>query len=150
MTGVRKGLANCQEDTAPEAKRLPLPAPVMLSILELAEGLFPFVQWDIRDPKLMLLRAAVASITSYLFFNREECNACALSSDLMVDDKHITLLLRKQKGRKNVHEGNMRVRQVPCDRVPRMAAMLAAFITKARAKGPRTRRWALSHAEDQE
>ena len=43
VTGVRKGLANCQEDTAPQAKRLPLQAPVMLSILELAEGLFPSI-----------------------------------------------------------------------------------------------------------
>ncbi len=122
----------------------------MLSILELSEGLLPFVHWDIRDPKLLLMRATVASIAAYLFFNRGECSACALSSDLIVDDKHITLILRKEKGRKNVHEGIMRARQVPCDRVPRMAAMLAAFITRARAVGQRTRRWALSQAEDKE
>jgi hypothetical protein len=122
----------------------------MLNILELAEILLPSVHWDVRDPKLLLLRAAVASIASYLFFNRGECSACALSSDLIVDDKHITLLLRKEKGRKNVHEGNMRVRQVPCDRVPRIAAMLATFLTRARSMGQRTRRWALSHAEDKE
>ncbi len=39
-----EGLANCQLDTAPQVKRLPLPAPVMLSILELAEHLLPIVR----------------------------------------------------------------------------------------------------------
>ncbi len=37
VTGVRKGLSNCQEDSHPRPQRLPLPAPVALSILELAE-----------------------------------------------------------------------------------------------------------------
>ncbi len=43
VSGVRKGLANCHLDTTPQAKRMPLPAPVMLSILELAEHLLPIV-----------------------------------------------------------------------------------------------------------
>jgi hypothetical protein len=139
VTGFRKGLANCQQDKAPQAKRLPLPAPMMLSILELTEGLLPSVHWDIRDPKLLLLRTTVASIVSYLFFNRGECSACALSSDLIVDDKYITLLLRKEKGRKNAQEENMRARQIPCDGVPIVAAMLATFITRAKAMGQRAR-----------
>ncbi len=84
---------------------------------------------------MLLLRESIASIVSYLFFIRGECSACALSSDLIVDDKHITLLLRKEKGRKNVQEGNMRARQAPRDGVPRVAAMLAAFVTRARAMG---------------
>ena len=94
VTGVRKGLANCQLDKRPLPKRLPIPAPVMLRILELAESLLPFVHWDSRSPKMLLLRAAVASIISYLFFNRGECSACALSSDIVVDEMHITVLLR--------------------------------------------------------
>jgi hypothetical protein len=150
VSGVRKGLANCQLDTAPQVKRLPLPAPVMLSILELAERLLPIVRWDVRDPKLLLLRAAVASMVSYIFFNRGECSACALTSDLVVDKKHITLLLRKEKGLKNLQEGHMRTRQVPCDRAPRIAAMLAAFITRTGKMGQRRHRWALSPAEDKE
>ena len=76
---------------------------MVLNILELGERLLPSVHWDVRDPKLLLLRAAVASIASYLFFNRGECSAYTFSSDLIVDDTHITLLLRKEKGRKNVH-----------------------------------------------
>jgi hypothetical protein len=39
VSGVRKGLANFQEDMAPLPQRLPLPAPVALEILELAMSL---------------------------------------------------------------------------------------------------------------
>ena len=51
---------------------------------------------------------------------------------------------------KNLQEGHMRSRQVPCAGAPRIAAMLAAFITRAGAMGQRTRRWSLSPAEDEE
>jgi hypothetical protein len=102
------------------------------------------------DPRLLLLRASVASITSYLFFNRGECSACAFTTDLVVDETHITLLLRHEKGKKDLQEGQMRVRQVPCKGVPRIAALLAAFLTRAGSMGQRTRRWALSPAEDNE
>jgi len=37
VSGVRKGLANCQEDLAPLAPRLSMPAPVAFEILELAK-----------------------------------------------------------------------------------------------------------------
>jgi hypothetical protein len=60
--GVRKGLSNCQEDSQPRPQRLPLPAPVALAILELAERLLPIVIWEADDPNLLLMRAAVASI----------------------------------------------------------------------------------------
>jgi hypothetical protein len=39
VSGVRKGLANCQKDLDPTPERLPLPAPVALAILEKAEEL---------------------------------------------------------------------------------------------------------------
>ena len=70
VVGVRKGLEKCQrgENTTPE--RLPLPAPVALSILEGAKHLLLSVHWAPRDPRLQLMRASVASITSYFFFNR--------------------------------------------------------------------------------
>ena len=98
VTGVRKGLSNCQEDSQPRPQRLPLPAPVALAILELAERLLRVVTWTTADPNLLLLRAAAASIASYLFFNRGECSACALVDDLVINDTHITLLLRHEKG----------------------------------------------------
>jgi len=45
VPGVDKGLDNCQEDLDPLPQRLPLPAPVALEILELAESLQLSVQF---------------------------------------------------------------------------------------------------------
>ena len=55
VAGVRKGLSNCQEDLAPLPQRLPLPAPVALEILELAESLQLSVEFHWSDPNLDLL-----------------------------------------------------------------------------------------------
>ena len=88
---------NCQTNTAPLPERLPLPAPVTLAILELGEKLLTETTWDPKDPIMPVLRAAVTTIASYVFFNRGECSACALTGDLMVNNTHITLLLRQEK-----------------------------------------------------
>jgi len=45
VSGVRKGLENCQEDLAPLSQRLPVLASVVLEILELAESLQISVQF---------------------------------------------------------------------------------------------------------
>jgi hypothetical protein len=97
VAGARKGLMNCQTNTAPLPERLPLPAPVTLAILELGEKLLTETTWDPKDPIMPVLRAAVTTIASYVFFNRGECSACALTGDLMVNNTHITLLLRQEK-----------------------------------------------------
>jgi hypothetical protein len=141
-------LNNCQEDSIPRPQRLPLPAPVVLAILALAKRLLSSVHWDRRDPQLLLLRAATTSIASYLFFNRGECSACALTGDIAIDDTHITLQLRHEKGNNALNEGHMNARQVPAAEVPRIAPMLAAFFTCACSMGKRTRRRALSPAKD--
>ncbi len=46
VSGVRKGIANCQEDLARLLQRLPLPAPVAFEILELAGSLQLSVQFN--------------------------------------------------------------------------------------------------------
>ena len=104
--------------------------------------------WEVEDPNLLILRAAAASIASYLFFNRGECSACALVDDLVIDDTHITLLLRHQQGKHTMNEGERNARQVPSSEAPRIGGMLAAFFTRARAMGPRTRRWFLAPAKE--
>ena len=106
VAGVRKGLMNCHTDTAPLPERLPLPAPVALAILELGEQLLIKTTWKPKDPILPVLRATVATIASYVFFNRGECIACAVTEDLVVSNTaHITLLLRQEKGRKGLNAG---------------------------------------------
>ena len=152
MARVRKGLENCQEDLAPLPQRLPLPAAVALEILELAESLQLIVEFHWTDPDLDLLRAAVATITAYMFFNRGECGACALHEDIVVNDECITLLLRDEKGKKALGAGRRNVRQIPCSQAPRFAALLRAFFAgqdsmKGR-NGKRLRRWALFPPDD--
>ncbi len=100
VSGVRKGLANSQEDAAP-LPELPerglLPAPVAYAILELAEHLLASIRVQ-SDHRVPLLRTSVATIAAYFFFNQGECSACAHTCDLVVSNTRITLLLRKEKG----------------------------------------------------
>jgi hypothetical protein len=104
VAGVRSGLSNCQTDLAPTPERLPLPAPVALAILKKAEQLLRSVQWGaLLTTHILLLRACLASIASYIFFCRGECNASTKRGDLVVDPTHITLRLGKEKGQHARH-----------------------------------------------
>jgi hypothetical protein len=154
VAGVRKGLTNCQEDTAPLPERLPLPAPVALAILELGERLLRSSTWTSQDPDMPLLRAAVATVTAYVFFNRGECSACAKAQDVVVNDTHITLLLRHEKGHKGLNAGYRNVRQIAIREAPRIAALLRAFFKGQRSMGPAgdklSRRWSITTREDKE
>jgi hypothetical protein len=129
IKNVMKGLANCQQDLAPTLEWVPLPAPVALAILILAEKLLGTIQWDHSDQRLPLLRAYIASVSSYMFFNRGECSSTNLSSDLIADDSHITLRLRNEKGHKARNKGQQSVRQIAVLDAPRPAAAIAAFFT---------------------
>jgi hypothetical protein len=154
VAGVRKGLANCQEDLAPLPQRLPLPAPVALEILQLAERLQLTAVYHWTNPDLPLLRAAVATLTAYTFFNRGECGACALRGDIVVDDNFVTLLLRQEKGKKAVNVGLLNVRQIPCSEAARFTTLLRAFFAGQRSMegrhDKRLRRWSLGPSEDKE
>ncbi len=104
------------------------------------------------DPDLDLLRASVATITSYLFFIRGECGACAERGDIVVDEHFITLLLRHEKGKNALGAGRRNVRQIPCIVVPRIAALLRAFFAGQHCmeglQGKCLRRWAIGPSED--
>ena len=150
VSGVRRGLANCRSDLAPTPERLPLPAPVALAILKKAEQLLRRVQWGAHlTNDIMLLRACLASIASYIFFCRGECNASTRTGDLVVDTTHITLRLGKEKGQHARHEGRKNTRQILRGDMPRVANALAAFFKGVERMGrPRAHRWALSKDED--
>ncbi len=74
-------------------------------MLELAEHLLSSIR-NQSDHRVPLLRAAVATIAAYMFFNRGQCSACAHAGDLVVSDDHVTLLLRNKKGRNALESGN--------------------------------------------
>jgi len=84
------------------------------------------VNFHWTDPDLDLLRAAFATITAYMFFNRGKCGACAMKGDIVVN-MSITLLLREEKGKKALGAGLRNVRQIPCIEAPCFAALLRAF-----------------------
>ena len=150
VSGVRSGLANCQTDLAPTPERLPLPAPVALAILKKAEHLLRGVQWgSLMTTDIMLLRACLASIASYIFFCRGECNASTKRGDLVVDSTHITLRLGKEKGQHARQDGRKNTRQILREDMPRVADALASFFDGVERMGKqRAHRWALTNDED--
>lgn len=125
---VRKGLRNCQHDLTPKAVRVPLPAPVALSYLRLAEEMAPTLAWeDPACPKLYLFRALVAVVVNYSFFCRGECGVSLLSQDLVVDVSHITIFQRLSKGRKTIAAHRKPVLQLLVTSLPRVARILTIF-----------------------
>ena len=99
-----------------------------------------------------LIRAVIATITAYMFFNRGECGVCALRGDIVVANRFITLLLRQEKGRKALGAGLLNVRQIPCNEASRFAALLRAFFAGRHSMegrhGKRLRLWSLGPSED--
>ena len=124
VSGVRKGLEKCQRGANPTPERLPLLAPVALSILEGAKNMLPLVHWDPWDPRLLFPRASVASIVSYVFINRGARSALSLTEDLVVTNDHITLRLREEKGHKTLRAGMRNTRQIGCSDLPRVVNLL--------------------------
>ena len=92
------------------------------------------------------MRAYIASVSSYMFFNRGECNSTALSNDMIVDDAHITLRLRNEKGHKARNKKQQTVRQIAVLDAPRFASALAAYFTETATLEHKKRRWALTPA----
>jgi hypothetical protein len=122
---------------------------VTQSNLEGAEHMLPLVHWDPRDSRLHLLRASVASIVSYVFFNRGECSAICLTEDLVVTNDNITLRMREEKGHKSLRAGMRNTRQIGCSDLPRVGNLLMAYFAGTNTMGPPlARRWALSRVED--
>jgi hypothetical protein len=68
---------------------------------------------------------------------------------LVVNDTHITLRLRKEKGRQSLREGQNNTRQILKEDMPRVAKALQAFFRlTATTSKMRVMRWAISAEED--
>jgi len=83
-----------------------------------------------------------------MFFNRGERSSTALFNDLIVDDAHITMRLRNEKGHKARNNGERLVRQIAVIDAPRSVAALPAYFTGTATLGHMRRRWALTPAKD--
>jgi hypothetical protein len=72
-----------------------------------------------------------------------------MKSDLIVNDSHITLRLRKEKGKNALKEGHKNTRQILVDDMPRVVAALLTFFTLREKKHMKcTRRWATTKDEE--
>jgi hypothetical protein len=60
-----------------------------------------------------------------MLFNRGECSSTTLANDLVVDDAHITLRLRNEKGHKAGNKGQRTFREIAVLDAPRLEAALA-------------------------
>ena len=151
VTGVRNCLANCQKDLAPTPERLQLPSPVALAIIEKSEELHKGVQWAAHHCiDNMLMRVCIATIASYVFICRGECDACVRRDDLLVKTTHITLRLSKEKGHRHLREGLKHTRQILAEDMPRVARAMKAFFKGTERRGKmRARRWAMTAKEDE-
>jgi hypothetical protein len=85
----------------PTASRLPLPAPVALTILQAATALRDTLTWTTTAlPQLQRFRACLAVCVNYIFFYRAETGARCQTGDLIVErpSQQICLFVRKSKG----------------------------------------------------
>eukprot|EP00873_Tetraselmis_striata_P019611 jgi/Tetstr1/439875/TSEL_028283.t2 len=101
VADARRGLAIQQERLAEEDVCVALPAPVAADILDTAIELRRTLVWEpayIAD--IRAFRAALATITSYVFVCCAESSICCETGDLVVDrpSGSILLYVRKQKG----------------------------------------------------
>ena len=83
------------------------------------------------------MRASVASITSYIFFNRGECSsALCLAEELVVTNNNITLRLREEKGHKALRTGMRNTRHIACSDLLGVINLLRAFFAGTNTMGP--------------
>ena len=97
LADARRGLEMLQHRLIPATTRLPLPAPVALTILEAADTLHLTLPWTpAAFSQLQRFRACLAVCVNYTFFCRAETGARCQTGDLIVDrpSQQICLYIR--------------------------------------------------------
>jgi hypothetical protein len=100
LADANRGIEMLQHRLIPTTSRLPLPAPVALSILLAADTLRRTIPWTlVALPLLQRFKACLAICVNYIFFCRAETGARCQTCDLIVDrpSQQIYLFLRKYK-----------------------------------------------------
>eukprot|EP00873_Tetraselmis_striata_P010238 jgi/Tetstr1/430502/TSEL_020309.t1 len=95
VADARRGLAIQQERLAAEDVRVALPAPVAADILNTAIGFRQTLVWEPANiADIRAFRAALATITAYVFLCRAESGISCETGDLVVDRPSGSILLR--------------------------------------------------------
>eukprot|EP00873_Tetraselmis_striata_P000670 jgi/Tetstr1/420934/TSEL_011995.t1 len=127
VADARRGLAIQQERLAAEDVRVALPAPVAADILNTAIGFRQTLAWEPANiADIRAFRAALATITAYVFLCRAESGISCETGDLVVDrpSGSILLYVRKQKGDQRTRVSAKPLITLPIAAVPDFADLL--------------------------
>eukprot|EP00873_Tetraselmis_striata_P000142 jgi/Tetstr1/420406/TSEL_011522.t2 len=127
VADARRGLAIQQERLAAEDVRVALPAPVAADILDTAIGFRRTLVWEPANiADIRAFRAALATITAYVFVCRAESGISCETADLVVDrpSGSILLYVRKQKSDQRTRVSAKPLINLPIAAVPDFADLL--------------------------
>ncbi len=72
-----------------------------------------------------------------------------MREDLIINDTHITLRLRKEKGKNALKEGHKNTRQILIDDMPRATSTMQAFFSHTKKTNKKCkRRWSTTTKEE--
>ena len=130
VVSAKKGYAHLQTALTPATPRTFLPPTVAYKILVSAERMCQNPDLASAPSGLRLsLRAAAAVLLNYIFFARASTGVLAQTNDFAVTPSAIVLFKRILKGRQTDPVNRLPTVQVPVSAVPRVAAVLSAFLT---------------------
>ena len=127
------GVAGLQQPLQEPSKRAPLPASVAKAIHDQAELLATGGDASLTDPRdLADFRDCLATVVSYIWFNRSDTTHSLRTDDLTIDgplsgDRHIRLLPRQRKGKKRDALSTVRTVNIPVSAHPQLAAQLLLY-----------------------
>eukprot|EP00873_Tetraselmis_striata_P011875 jgi/Tetstr1/432139/TSEL_021596.t1 len=127
VADARRGLAIQQKRPAEEDIRVALPAPVAADILDTAIELRRTLVWEPANiADIRAFRAALATITAYIFICRAESGISCETGDLLVNRPSGSILLhvRKQKGDQRTWVSAKPMMDLPIADVPDFADLL--------------------------
>eukprot|EP00873_Tetraselmis_striata_P014456 jgi/Tetstr1/434720/TSEL_023773.t1 len=157
VADARRGLAIQQERLAAEDVRVALPAPVAADILNTAIGFQRTLVWEPANiADIRAFRAALATITAYVFLCRAESGISCETGDLVVDrpSGSILLYVRKQKGDQRTRVSAKPLINLPIAAVPDFADLLDwytvsrdAYCRRFSGASPPPKFWSISPLE---
>eukprot|EP00873_Tetraselmis_striata_P000849 jgi/Tetstr1/421113/TSEL_012157.t2 len=157
VADARRGLAIQQERLAAEDVRVALPAPVAADILNTAIGFRQTLAWEPANiAGIRAFRAALATITAYVFLCRAESGISCETGDLVVDrpSGSILLYVRKQKGDQRTRVSAKPLITLPIAAVPDFADLLDwytvsrdAYCRRFYGASPPPKFWSISPLE---
>ena len=99
VSKFRHGMGYMEAEDHSEPGRVPIPADVVLLILEKAKALSSKKGWHLSKPTLLLFRSCMFTVLTYCWFCRADTGFSALHEDIVLSSLGITLVNRKAKGR---------------------------------------------------